>query len=241
MSVLDPTEPDLFDVITAPAAVGTGEDRAAVELAAADAAALGALAERVGLPPAAIWRAAWALVLARLAGVERVRVGGCVIGADELERGGCVIDVPAAGELAPWLAGAAAARPEAAGGAASQSAWADPEPAPAPALTGDGPALIWQARGAGAAVARFDAARLDRATVERLGELLRVAIAGLVAPGARLETVSPLSAERAHARRRDVEPHGERVPHRGHGPRAVPRAGRGAARSASRSCGTAGG
>src|SRR6185436_7875419 len=41
-------------------------------------------------------------------------------------------------------------------------------------------------------------ARIERATVVRLGELLGAAMASLVAPGARLETASPLSAaERA--------------------------------------------
>src|SRR5262249_17833232 len=49
-----------------------------------------------------------------------------------------------------------------------------------------------------AAAARFASARLDGATVMRLGDLLGTVIAGLVAPGARLEAISPLTAaERA--------------------------------------------
>ena len=47
-----------------------------MELEPADAAALAGLAARTGIATGAIWRAAWALLLARLIGVERVRVGG---------------------------------------------------------------------------------------------------------------------------------------------------------------------
>ncbi|HSK02285.1 MAG TPA: amino acid adenylation domain-containing protein, partial [Kofleriaceae bacterium] len=81
------------------------------------------------------------------------------------------------------LAAVAAAEPP-------QSAWTEAEAAP----TADGPALCWHARGVTTATARFQLARIEHATVERLGDLLRVAATSLVAPGARLETASPLSA-----------------------------------------------
>ncbi|HSK01875.1 MAG TPA: hypothetical protein VK932_11565, partial [Kofleriaceae bacterium] len=74
MSPAEPSESDLFDVVTAPISVEPGEGTVTVDLGP-DAAAFAALAARLGLPPAAIWRAAWALTLARLAGTSRVRVG----------------------------------------------------------------------------------------------------------------------------------------------------------------------
>jgi hypothetical protein len=86
-------------------------------------------------------------------------------------------------------------------GPAPQTAWTEPTKGSEAGEAGDaprddaGPALIWQASGPGRAVVRYAAARIDRATVARLGELLRVVIAGLVAPDARLETVSPLLAD----------------------------------------------
>ena len=196
-------EADLFDVVAPPAAAGTGDDTAAVELEAGDAEALAALAARLGIAPGAIWRAAWALLLARLAGVRTVRIGGSA-GAPAAS---AVIEVPASGELAPWLIAVAGAGANghavhgahgAAGrgdGDAPHSAWG--EVAPAPHGEG-GPALVWNAPGASAAIARFAAARIDRATVARLGDLLRTVIAGMLAPGARLEAISPLTAaERA--------------------------------------------
>ena len=69
------TEADLFDVVTAPTVVGAREDAVAVELDAAGATALAALAARFGLGVDVLWRAGWALVLARLIGVPRVRIG----------------------------------------------------------------------------------------------------------------------------------------------------------------------
>jgi amino acid adenylation domain-containing protein len=187
---------DLFDVVTAPAVVGAREDSVTVALDAADQAGLAALAATHALAAEAIWRAGWALVLGRLAGVRQVRLGGAPGGV-------ATIEVPTRGELGPWLAavastagGGAAARPG--GEAAPHSAWiASGEPTAAPVDDG-GPAVVWQLTGPGAATARFAGARLDRATVERLGELLRTAIAALCAPGARLEACSPLTAaERA--------------------------------------------
>jgi amino acid adenylation domain-containing protein len=241
---LDTSEPDLFDVVTAPTSIEPGEGTASVELDAAEAAALGALAARLGLAPAAIWRAAWALTLARLAGTGRVRIGraeGATGGAPGAWAGTIAeIDVPGDGELAPWLGAAAVAgaqvKPGAAAGADGagadgagadgpatgqtnghaaggnghapaaaraaaddaappQSAWVEAEAAQAPGE--DGPALRWLARGSAGATARFLLARIDRQAVQRLGELLRAAVASLVAPGARLETASPLApAER---------------------------------------------
>jgi len=198
----DSTEADLFDVVTAPLAVGAGADTdtVTVELPATDATALAALAARLGLGAEVIWRAGWALVLARLIGVARVRVGGS-------EGMAAAIDVPATGELAPWLAAVAAAVPVASAAPVPQTAWDAGERAPAE--DGDaGPALIWHVRGeasapgavagGAAAVARFAGARLDRATVELLGSLLGTVMAALVMPGARLEAVSPLTeVERA--------------------------------------------
>jgi hypothetical protein len=200
------------------------------------------------VPPQAIWRAGWALLLARLAGLLRVRMGWFAAGGENgvvidersesggrgpagsaggengvviderSESGGrghagsaggegvrpLVIDVPGAGELAPWLGAVATAAPAGAE-PAPQSAWADTERG----VTDGGPALIWHLRGPngvpgpatgapGAAIARFSGARIERATVERLGELLRTVMAGLLVPGARLEGISPLTAaERA--------------------------------------------
>ena len=76
MSASDATDADLFDVVTAPSIARPGADAVTVELDPGDAAALAALAARLHLESGAIWRAGWALVLARLIGVERVRVGG---------------------------------------------------------------------------------------------------------------------------------------------------------------------
>ncbi|HEX3759865.1 MAG TPA: amino acid adenylation domain-containing protein, partial [Kofleriaceae bacterium] len=199
---------DLFDVIAPPAAAAEGVEELAVELAAGNAEALTAIATRLGLPPTAVWRAAWALLLARLAGVRRVRVArvsGAAAAASAI-----AYEAPAAGELDAWLIDAASRNgvhgAAAADEAGPHSAWAEAgEPDPAAdqaadqaAIDGAGPALVWRVAGPGGAIARFAAARLDRATVARLGELLGVVIAGLVAPGARLETISPLTAaERA--------------------------------------------
>ena len=85
---------DLFDVIAASPS-GTGEDTIAIELSSSDAAALTALAQRTGSSAAAIWRAAWALLVARLGGATEVRLGSDPIA------------VPREGELAPWLAAVA--------------------------------------------------------------------------------------------------------------------------------------
>ncbi len=179
---------DVLDVV-AVAPGGTGEDTITVELAPADARALAELATRAGLPVPALWRAAWALVLARLAGVTRVRIGRLAATASI-----AVIAVPREGELAPWLAAAAAAgAPNGAGSPSPslpQTVWTE-----APASTLGDAALLWHATDASRAVARFALARIDRANVERLGALLRIAIASLVAPGARLETVSPLAPD----------------------------------------------
>src|SRR5262249_39113963 len=160
--------PDLFDIVS-PATHGDGHDELAVELPAADANALAALARRVAIPSAAIWRAAWAITLARLAGVERARIGRVVReGVDTVAS----IDVPRTGELAAWLATAAvagapngAAKPAPFGAAkpasdAPQSAWSDIGRA-------DGHALVWWSDD-GRATARFDRSRIDRATVARL-------------------------------------------------------------------------
>ncbi|HET9622459.1 MAG TPA: amino acid adenylation domain-containing protein, partial [Kofleriaceae bacterium] len=78
------------------------------------------------------------------------------------------------------------------------TAWSDDDRAPAPDDEA-GPTIVWHLASAGdAAIARFGGARIDHATVARLGELLQIAMAALVAPGARLETVSPITAaERA--------------------------------------------
>ncbi|HEY0481708.1 MAG TPA: amino acid adenylation domain-containing protein, partial [Kofleriaceae bacterium] len=205
MILADSTDGDLFDVVTAPGALDAGERAVMVELAAADAAAVTALAEQTGAERDAIWRAAWAFVLARLIGVPRVRIGRWIAngtpGRVTATLRVVAIDVPAAGELAPWLVAVAAAPVRDSNGVARasaadpapHSAWADADRGP----EDGGPALVWHVRGA-SATARFDGARIDAATVERLGELLRTVMAALLAPGARLETISPLSpAERA--------------------------------------------
>jgi len=149
---------DLLDLVSAPAGQ-LGRDEIGVTTSHGDAIA--ALATRAGVPAAEVWRKAWALTLARLGGVGRVRVGGAVI------------DVPKLGELVAWLK-------------TSTDASSDADAA-----------LVWDVQGPGSATARFDTARIDRANAARLGELLVTVIAGMAAPDARLETLSPLSpAER---------------------------------------------
>src|SRR5689334_2939207 len=139
-------ELDLFDVVTVGAA-GSGQGVRTVDV---DAEPLEALARRAGVEVAAIWRATWALVLARLAGVERVRVDGALV------------DVPREGEVVTWLRTTSIA----ANGTAKPT-------------IGDGNgAIVWQAQ-RGRASATFDQARIDHATVERLGDLLRVAITAI--------------------------------------------------------------
>ena len=61
---------DLLDIVTA-AATAAGEDAVTIELAADDAARLAQLAQQVGIDGDAIWRAGWALVLARSIGFWR--------------------------------------------------------------------------------------------------------------------------------------------------------------------------
>jgi hypothetical protein len=153
-------ELDLFDVVTVGAA-GSGQGVRTVD---ASAESLEALARRAGVEVAAIWRATWALVLARLGGVARARVESSLV------------DVPREGEVVAWLRTSSIA----ANGTAKPT-------------IGDGNgALVWRAEH-GRASATFDQARIDHATVERLGELLRIAITAVTA-SERLEQVSPLSA-----------------------------------------------
>ncbi|HEU4733455.1 MAG TPA: AMP-binding protein, partial [Kofleriaceae bacterium] len=212
---LPSSDADLFDVVTAPAVASLREDAVTVELPPADAAGLAALAARLELDPPAIWRAAWALLLARLIGVEHVQIArgpAAILEGDRRNTpagwSAIAIDVPASGELASWLTGGAAGRPAHSNGAPPRAAGPSGDPTPQSGWAdGDrgsgeaGPALVWHVRGGNggsAAVARFSGARIDRPTVERLGELLRSVMAALVAPGARLETISPLTAaERA--------------------------------------------
>ena len=186
------SEADLFDVVTAPRAVGAGEDtvtvaaevdRTARPSGGADgrghAPTVEALAAQLGVGVDALWRGAWAITLARLAGVERVRI------AREAGDGwaAVVVTVPAEGALS-WLAEDAATPAS----EPAHSAWSTRP------LTDDGPALLWQVTPTGAQ-ARFAAARIERAAVERLADALAAVIAGLAAPDARLETVSPLTAD----------------------------------------------
>ena len=145
------SEPEsvLFDVVMS-AGAQSGDDQSPVtlELDPATGGALDALATRLALAPSTIWRATWALVLARLAGTTAV---------------------PNTGDVAAWLG---------------------------PWTGAVDPILSWNGDAA-RATATFDRTRMDRGTVARLGELLRVAITGVVAPEAQLEAVSPLStAER---------------------------------------------
>ncbi|HEY1811411.1 MAG TPA: amino acid adenylation domain-containing protein [Kofleriaceae bacterium] len=154
---------DLLDLVSPPAGPA-GEDELAITFK--DAGALTAL----GMPIDRVWRAAWAIVLARLSGTTQVAIGR--------ER----FDVPKAGELAPWLA----AKPQPSDQLA-QTAWQREA----------GVVIAFEAKDASSALARFDTSKIDRPTVARLGELLVTALGALVAPGARLESISPLSgAER---------------------------------------------
>ena len=183
---------DLLDLV--PMASGSpGEPTVTVTVTVtADAAALAALSMRTGLDAGAIWRASWALLLARLGGVERVRVGRQrASGVDTTS----TIDVPRAGDVAAWLAGAAqaGATDEASAPGPPHAVWMDTDTT----LAADGPALRWSVDGA-RATATFSTVRFERATVERLAELLSATLASVVVPDARLEAVSPLTpAERA--------------------------------------------
>ncbi len=168
---------DLFDLVAGPWADAAGHPtELTVELAAADASELAVLAGQLRVTTRAIWRAGWALLLARLGGGTQARIGHATI------------DVPASGALASWLTGTAGAQGEDAG----QTAWDG---------DADGAAVCWRTE-AGRATARFDPARIDHATVARLGALLAEVVAAVVAPGASLATISPLSAS---ARTRVVE------------------------------------
>ena len=200
--VADATDAELFDVVVPAASAGAAEGEVWVVLEPGDAAALAALAAHIGVASDAIWRAGWGLLLARLAGAPRARIAVPAAGGAAWRS--VAIDAPIAGELAPWLAAVAAAAPpvtngvHAPPGPTPQSAWRTLAVALAPDPDPEGgPALVWQADGPHRALARFAEARIDRATVERLGTLL----AGLIAAigrDARLEAISPLgAAERA--------------------------------------------
>ncbi|HLL20918.1 MAG TPA: amino acid adenylation domain-containing protein, partial [Kofleriaceae bacterium] len=165
-------ELDLFDVVMVSAA-GRGEGTVTVT-----ADGVESLAVRAGVDVEDVWRAAWAMLLARLGGTERVRVG-------RGERT-CAVSVPRTGDVAAWLRAAANA-PAIIGDV--QSAWGDGSPTAA---------LVWRMQGTKSATATFSLARLDRATVERLGELLRIVLLSL-ATSTKLEEVAMLTAaERKH-------------------------------------------
>jgi len=132
-------ELDLFDVVSG----GSGEARVTVE---AEAAPLDALARRAGVDVPAIWRATWALVLARLGGVERVRLGR----NDTIT----TIDVPREGDVVAWL----------------QSA-GKTNGAPRRGVISDN-AVEWRIDHARATAT----AAVERTSFEKLGELLRLAI-----------------------------------------------------------------
>ncbi|HEY0195197.1 MAG TPA: amino acid adenylation domain-containing protein, partial [Kofleriaceae bacterium] len=172
---------DLFDVLTAPSAIGAREATVTVTLAASDAAAVQAVADRRGVAASAIWRAGWALTLSKLVGAGRVRIA---VDAGEAWSTRA-IEVPASGDAASWIAEGAADAGDA------QSALSERDRAPA---DDDGPALVWRAGSAGQAIARFGGARLERAQVERLAEALGRVMEQLARPGARLEAIEVLSA-----------------------------------------------
>ena len=179
---------ELFDIVLPQRVIETRDEAVTFELDPKAAEALAEIADQIGIAQGDVWFAGWALVLARLAGVDQV----CVA-SDETP---VLIEVPASGDLASWLARVASARAQPAPTAPSpQSAWATAFRQP---LDENGPALIWNLRPSdrGAiVVARFRG--IERAAVERLGQLLRTVIAALVAKEAHLATISPLNpAER---------------------------------------------
>ena len=140
------------------------------------AAALGRLAARLGGDTAAAAVAAWAIVLARIAGATHAR----------LARGTATIElaVPARGAVGAWL-GTLAAAP--ATDTAAASGWADDAGARA---------LTWRLDG-GALHARYAPAWIDRDSVVRLARLWSVAVAAL-ADADDLADATPLApAERA--------------------------------------------
>ena len=140
------------------------------------AAALGRLAARLGGDTAAAAVAAWAIVLARIAGATHAR----------LARGAATIElaVPARGAVGDWL-GTLAAAP--ATDTAAASGWADDAGARA---------LTWRLDGS-ALHARYAPAWIDRDSVVRLARLWTVAVAAL-ADAEDLADATPLApAERA--------------------------------------------
>ncbi|MEZ4360740.1 MAG: amino acid adenylation domain-containing protein [Kofleriaceae bacterium] len=175
---------DLLDVLAvSPSAAAEGTLN--LDLTGEELAAVRALATRLQLTEPALWSAAWALLVARLAGAEAARVA---LGGEAAR----LVQVPARGDADAWLRQAIATAAPEAGGEAT-SGWADDG--------GDGPldarlALCWTPRTAGA-TARFAAEKLDAENVARLAELLRGLVVRLASAARPLDLadVSPLSPE----------------------------------------------
>ena len=224
MTSREGTDPDLFDIVT-PSTLGSGFDSVTIALGATESTALVALAAALGLEPTAIWRAGWALTLARLAGVERVASGT----RRERRRG-----VDRRVRRPPQREARSVAQGRHRRGRAD---FRGDHPRGADRVGGPRPSARPRQMCHRLARERRRSDRplledkIDRPTVERLAELLRLTMTSLVAAGARLDSASPLSdAERRLVVETWNKPRG-RVPARRDGARAVPRAGGGASRA----------
>ncbi|HRC56035.1 MAG TPA: AMP-binding protein, partial [Kofleriaceae bacterium] len=191
---------DLFDALSvSPQAPGETDPWIPLELTEDERRALASLAARAGVQETTVWHAAWALLLAHLAGAEAARV--------QLRAAARVLAVPAQGSLEDWLrgierGGSSPAMPAAATDVTTDvttdaatalpgSAWADEPPA---ALGDDDVAMCWSVT-SGGAKARFAPAKLDRANAQRLAQLLRVVLTSMLAPAADLVSASPLGED----------------------------------------------
>ncbi|MBP6848147.1 MAG: amino acid adenylation domain-containing protein, partial [Kofleriaceae bacterium] len=141
-----------------------------------------------GLATDADATAAWAATLARLAGAAAARVAW-LDGDAAVPTTVRTIAVPATGAVAGWRAAVAAT---ASGDGEAASGWA-PGPVSADALLASPLALAWW-RTADGVAARYVTARIDGASVARLGELLATTAASLTT-AADLAAVGPLSAD----------------------------------------------
>jgi len=187
MTALDVGPADLFEaIVEAPAAAEAGlVDTLMIAIEAADLAATEALAAALALPVDTIWLGGWALVLVRLVGATRARLGWTARDGVAAE---LTIAVPADGDAASWLRGLVGAVSEP--GPAAHTRWLARDGG---VVRDDDRALSWQAV-TGGLQARFTSTRVERATVERLGAAIATVVHQLVQPGARLEQLAALTA-----------------------------------------------
>ncbi len=183
---------DLFDLL--PAVNGIGEQSDSVEVvvpAEEEVQAVKVLAQRLGVSEDAIWFGAWALLLARLHGVDSVSVGWAPPVSALANLQARHVQVNDSMRAPDWLGEVALTAGEAAAtGLLTQSAWAaegrtDVRP------NVDGLALVWR-RGSRGLVGSASAL-VDAASVARLGALLLVVVRSLLTDPV-LGAVDPLTS-----------------------------------------------